>query len=422
VVDPDGPSKKSVLPLILIVALAVAAMVALLTRQSRREVDEPVSAVVAEPAEKQDPESQLRQVLDKIKRNRNITDTLRDHGLPYQEIRQLVESARPVYNLAKVVAGRAYWLNYESDGSFRHFGYHVDRDRYLTVYRNGDQYVPVMKEFEFETRVEPVSGRMESSLYAAIVDAGENDGLADLMADIFMWTIDFYTDIQRGDSFRLLVEKLYLDGEFTRYGNILAADITVQGKTFTGFRFETEPGVTGYYHHDGSSLKRTFLKSPLKFTRISSRFSYARRHPILKIVRPHLGVDYAAPRGTPVVAVASGKVRRAGRNGGYGNMVRLRHIRGYETLYGHLSRIAVKAGTQVSQGQIIGYVGSTGLSSGPHLDFRVIHHGKYINPLKAVFPPRPPVPEESMGRFAEVRDRLQTQLDRINFFGELTSR
>jgi len=263
---------------------------------------------------------------------------------------------------------------------------------------------------------------MESSLFAAIKGAGEKDMLADLMADIFMWDIDFYTDIQRGDSFRLLVEKRYLDGEFTRYGEILAADITVQGKVFTGFRFETEPGVVGYYHPDGSSLKKSFLKSPLKFTRISSRFSYARRHPVLKIVRPHLGVDYAAPTGTPVVAVASGKVKSAGRNGGFGKMVRLRHVRGYETLYGHLSRIAVKAGVQVSQGQVIGYVGSTGLTTGPHLDFRVVHHGKYINPLKAVFPPKPPVPEDSMVRFAEVRDKLQKQLAQINYFGELTSR
>jgi murein DD-endopeptidase MepM/ murein hydrolase activator NlpD len=278
-----------------------------------------------------------------------------------------------------------------------------------------------MKNFEFEIRVEPVSGFIEDSLFLAVKYAGEHDELAEMIANIFMWDVDFYTDIRRGDRFRMLVEKKYLDGEFKDYGDILAADITVQDQTYTGFRFEDKPGSVGYYQADGKSLKKTFLKSPLKFTRISSHFSYARRHPILKIVRPHLGTDYAAPAGTPVVAVASGKVIRAGRNGNYGNMVQLRHVKGYQTMYGHLSKIAVRNGTQVSQGQVIGYVGSTGLASGPHLDFRVIQRGKFINPLKAVFPPKPPVSRESTARFLLVRDELQGRLDQVTFYGGLTT-
>ncbi len=239
-----------------------------------------------------------------------------------------------------------------------------------------------------------------------MVDIGEKDQLALDLADIFGSDIDFNTEIQEGDSFRVLIEKKYLDGQLSKNGAILAAVFINEQKEFTGIRFEDENGKPAYYAPDGKALKKSFLKSPLKFGRITSRFSTARRHPILKIVRPHLGVDYAAPIGTPVQSVGAGKVLRAGRNGGSGKMVTIRHSGGYETSYLHLSRIAVKAGAHVGQGDLIGYVGSTGLSTGPHLDFRIRHYGKAINPVKVIFPPGAPVSAARLDRFAALRDKL----------------
>ena len=270
--------------------------------------------------------------------------------------------------------------------------------------------VPVLKDFQFDVRVEAVSGTIESSLFATVSNMGEKDQLALDLAEIFASDIDFYTDIQKGDSFKALIEKRYLDGNFTGYGAVLAASFTNNGKEFTGFRYEDENGKPAYYARDGKSLKKSFLKSPLKFARISSGFSLARRHPVLKIVRPHLGVDYAAAKGTPVQAVGDGVVISAGYSGASGNMVKIRHSHGYQTMYLHLSRIAVKRGARVSQGQVIGNVGSTGLSTGPHLDFRVYRNGKALNPLKVISPPGEPVSKERFASFAAVRDSLEKQL------------
>jgi murein DD-endopeptidase MepM/ murein hydrolase activator NlpD len=194
----------------------------------------------------------------------------------------------------------------------------------------------------------------------------------------------------------------------------LAAAIKNQQKLLTGFRFEDENGKPAYYAPDGKALKRSFLKSPLKFARITSGFSRARFHPILKVVRPHLGVDYAAPVGTPVQAVGAGVVVSAGQSGGSGKLVRIHHSGGYETMYLHLSRIAVKPGARVAQGAVVGYVGSSGLSTGPHLDFRVLRHGTAINPTKVIFPPGKPVSPAQFGRFAALRDKLNDELRMTN--------
>lgn len=368
----------------------------------------PPLAITPPPHEIQD-----KEIEDSFSRNQTITEALMKHGLSGEEIYRVVESARPIYNLAKVGANKPYWLTLTPEGEFLCFRYIVDDDHYLTVYLHDDRYVSVVKEFSFETRVEPVSGTIENSLFETIAGAVEDDKLASNLADIFQWDIDFNTDIQNGDSFRLLVEKKYLDGKFKRYGPILAAEIMNQGKTFSGYRFIGKGGAYEYFAPDGKSLKKSFLKSPLKITRISSNFSRARFHPILKMVHPHLGVDYAAPQGTPVHAVGAGTVVSAGTNGGSGKMVKLRHIGGLETLYLHLSRITVRSGRPVEQGDLIGYVGATGLATGPHLDFRVLRRGRYVDPRKVVLPPSPPVTEPSFTSFAALRDDLQARLQQI---------
>jgi murein DD-endopeptidase MepM/ murein hydrolase activator NlpD len=358
----------------------------------------------------------LKEVVGSFEKNQTITQVLLQQGLPLPLVHQIVDCARPIYDLAKVKAEQLYWLCFTQDGQFRDFRYRVDDERYLTVYHDmaQDRLVPVLKNFQFETRIENISASIDSSLFASVMSVGEKDQLALDLADIFGSDIDFYTDIQKGDSFRVLLEKKFLDGEFSKYGAILAASFTNQNKELTGIRFQDEKGKPAYYAPDGKALKKSFLKSPLKFARITSRFTTARMHPILKIVRPHLGVDYAAPIGTPVQSVGSGVVIRAGRNGGSGKMVTIRHTGSYETSYLHLSRIAVKSGTRVEQGQVIGYVGSTGLSTGPHLDFRIRHHGKPINPTKVIFPPGAPVSPDRFDSFAALRDKLIDELHMTN--------
>ncbi len=353
---------------------------------------------------------QLKTIVGKFAHNGNITDTLLRHGLIREQVLQLVAEARPVYNLARIVAGRPYWLDIAPDNDLRSFRYPLDDERYLTVYREGDRYVPVVRSFPFTTSVETIDGVIRSSLFAAMTDAHEEERLALDLADIFMWDIDFYTDLQPGDSFRIIVEKKYLDGKLAKYGAILAARFTNQHRTLTAFCFQSRPGVSEYFSADGRALKRSFLKSPLKYARVTSRFSGARMHPVLRIVRPHLGVDYAAPLGTPVVAVGAGTIASAGSTPEAGRMVRIRHAGGYETLYLHLMQLQVRAGDHVDQSQIIGRVGSTGLSTGPHLDFRVILHGKFINPTKVIFPPSPPVPASEFASFTAVRDPFLERL------------
>jgi len=371
----------------------------------------PPAADIARPA----PEPVFKLLAGVFERNRSITDALLSHGFAPEQILQLVQDALPIYNLGRVVAGRPYWVEVNPAGEIHSFRYPLDDERYLTVYRKDEQYVPVVKQFPYTTRVEAVSGVIGDSLFSAIAGAGEEERLGLDLADIFMWDIDFYTELQPGDSFRLLVEKKYLDGKFLKYGPILAASFFNQNRNLTAFRFEARPGAAEYFDAAGKSVKRSFLRSPLKFARITSRFSYARRHPILRIVRPHLGVDYAAPAGTPVVAVSAGTVAAAGPASQGGKMVRIRHAGGLETYYLHLMRIAVRTGSAVSQNQIIGYVGSTGLSTGPHLDFRVTQRGRFINPGKVIFPPSPPVPPSEFARFAAARDPLQAQLSGTSF-------
>lgn len=344
---------------------------------------------------------------DRFRKNETITDALMRHGLTKQQVLALVETVRSVWPHTTVKADADFAGNLYPNGEFHEFRYRMDADRYITIYRDGDRFVPLVKKFDYETRTEAVNGVIQDSLFLALTDSGEQEQLAVNLADIFQWDVDFYTDIQKGDSFRILVEKKYLNGQLDHYGNILAADIKVGRKLFSAFRFETQ-----LYDGNGRSLRKSLLKSPLKFVaRITSRFSRARFHPILKIVRPHQGVDYGAPVGAPVVAVASGRVIAAGWNGGYGKSVHLRHASGLETMYSHLSRILVHAGEQVAQGEHIGDVGATGMATGPHLDFRLIQNGKYTDPTKKIVPDAPPVAASAFARFAAQRDELRSRLE-----------
>lgn len=268
-------------------------------------------------------------------------------------------------------------------------------------------------ETEPRVRVEAVSGEVTRSLFEAIDAAGESPQLVLAMVDIFSSDFDFTADTRRGDRFRLLVEKRYADDTFADYGRILAAQYVSGEETLSGVGFARAGDARwAFYDREGRSLKKSFLKSPLAFSRITSGFTYARPHPILGGVRPHLAIDYAAPTGTPVLAVADGVVTAAGRDGGNGISVRLRHRSGFATMYNHLSKVAagVRRGARVSQRQVIGYVGTTGLSTGPHLDYRVSRHGQFVNPLSEKFIPGEPLAGADRTRFLE---HARLSLDRL---------
>ncbi|MBI4637709.1 MAG: M23 family metallopeptidase [Candidatus Rokubacteria bacterium] len=266
-----------------------------------------------------------------------------------------------------------------------------------------------------DVRVEPVQGEVARSLFAAVEEARESPQLVLDFVEIFQSDFDFTADTRSGDRFRLLVEKRYAGESFVDYGRILVAQYVSDGRILTGVGFE-RPGRTGwgYYDPTGLSLRKSFLKSPLEFTRITSGFTYARPHPILGGVRPHLAVDYAAPIGTPVRAVADGVVARAGWDGGSGISIQLRHRAGYETMYNHLARLAadVRAGARVRQRQVIGYVGTTGLSTGPHLDYRVAKNGTFVNPLGEKFIPGEPIPASARTEFLQHARALVRHLER----------
>lgn len=246
-----------------------------------------------------------------------------------------------------------------------------------------------------------LEGEVQSSLFGAMDSAGGDPELAVRIAQIYQWDIDFLRDIRKGDTFIVVADRQTVDGEFYGWGTVFATRFINGGRTLDAVVYPDDDGRLGYYDLEGQPLRKQFLRSPLKFSRVSSRFSMSRFHPVLRRRMPHYGVDYGAPVGTPVHVTADGTVTSAGRNGGGGNMVTVRHTNGYETNYLHLSRYGkgIRRGARVSQGQVIGYVGSTGLSTGPHLDYRVTLNGKWINPLTISSPAVKPLSEDRLQRF-----------------------
>jgi murein DD-endopeptidase MepM/ murein hydrolase activator NlpD len=266
----------------------------------------------------------------------------------------------------------------------------------LKVIRDDSGFSADVLENPLETEVHTIRGVIGSSLFEAVTAAGANDETALELAEIFGWDIDFVLDIHRGDSFIVTYEELLQDGEHVRDGAILAASFVNQGREFHAVRYIDPNGVARYYTPEGLSVRKAFLRAPLQFTRVSSRFNPNRRHPVLNRIRAHKGVDYAAPTGTPVRAAGDAKVRFVGRRGGYGNVIELSHTNGIATVYGHLSRFAKSArvGQRVSQGEIIGYVGSSGLATGPHLHYEYRAHGVHKNPQTVALPDAAPIVPE----------------------------
>ncbi|MBQ4567878.1 MAG: M23 family metallopeptidase [Desulfovibrio sp.] len=324
-----------------------------------------------------------------------------------------VSAAQQVFSLRSFRAGQPYLIVTDTaTGRIKRFEYEIDQSRRLVV-EGAEDPVARVEAIEYTILLDRVEATINDSLFMAVADVGESPQLALQLAEMFGSEINFIRHIQEGDSFTALVEKRYREGEYKGYGRLLAARFTNRGKTFEGYFFRDGKGRSGYYNQRGENLRKTLLQAPLAFTRLSSRFSYSRKHPVLGIRRPHLGVDYAAPTGTPVKAVGDGVVTRRGWAGGYGNQITIRHDAGLESMYAHLSGYArgLKKGNRVRQGQVIGFVGSTGLSTGPHLDFRLRQNGKFIDPTKAINPRSKPVAKQDMADFRAVMAECQAWLD-----------
>jgi murein DD-endopeptidase MepM/ murein hydrolase activator NlpD len=365
--------------------------------------------------------AEVRTISSRIARGATLASVLRTHEIAESEVAALVARAASVFDLRKVRVDQPYLITQAFSGALRHFEYEIDRDRILKVTRADErapefvaEVVPIAKVAR-PAFVEAAVDEGASSLFAALDRAGEGVELAIELATVFGSEIDFNTEVQPNDRFRLLVEKEYrLDDEFAGYGSILAAEIVNDGRTLRAVRFAPEGGAAAYYDEQGVSLRRFFLRSPLKFEPVvTSGFSRRRLHPVLHQYRAHNGVDYRAPHGAPVIAVADGVVRFAAANGGSGRMVTLRHTNGFESQYLHLSSIAVRRGARVRQGDVIGRVGATGLATGPHLHYQLKKNGALINPVAAheAMPPGDPVPPAEMAAFREVRDRALAAFD-----------
>ncbi|MDW7709480.1 MAG: peptidoglycan DD-metalloendopeptidase family protein [Deferrisomatales bacterium] len=392
-------------------------------RQAAPRVDATLSSEAAEPAveavaenpslavpEPRPPERRVHR--GTVRPGDTVSGLLRDLLSP-REIHDLAKTAERVFPLTRVAAGQPYRLT-TVDGVLESFTYEIDRDEELTILRCEDgafscSRVPI--EYRVETEV--VQGTIRSSLFEAVSQAGEGPELAVGLAEIFAWDIDFLRDIRSGDSFQILVERRFREDAPAGYGRILAAQFVNRGDTFHAVWFQDGERAPGYYDLGGNSLRKAFLKAPLTFTRISSGFTNKRFHPITKTWRAHPAIDYAAPAGTPIKTVGDGVVAERGFTSGNGNYVRIRHNGTYETLYLHMSRFAkgLAKGKRVSQGQVIGYVGSTGLATGPHLCFRMYRNGVPINPMRLKSPSAEPVSTARMAEFEVMAHRLTAQFD-----------
>ena len=357
---------------------------------------------LTEPVTPASEEPQYQTIEGSVKGGSTFFNSLAEKNVPPQWIELIVLKLRPYVDFRKIKGG-TYRLITDAKGEFVKFVYEASPTEVYEIEKDSQGYVAQRKEVPLETYVVKGVGEIRSSLFEAMDAIGEQDQLTTSFAEILAWEIDFYKDVKEGDRFKVVMEKVYKGNQFIRYGTIHSLEYQSGNKMVRGIEYQG-----AYYHENGTSLRKAFLKAPLRFNRISSRFSRARRHPILGGVLPHYGVDYATPPGAPVWAVADGVVTACDWGGGFGNQVVLRHMNGYTTYYGHLSRYGpgVRRGTRVKQKQIIGYVGSTGLSTGPHLDYRLAKDGRFRNPLKESFPAGAPIGKGEGETFQKRREEM----------------
>lgn len=351
-----------------------------------------------------------------IRKGDTLSDILKREGHDSSDIHRLVQSNPDARVFRQLQPGQKLRLRAEAGEPLQELVYETDPGEAFHLVRHEDRFELTKELRAFETRVAHVSGTIESSLFEDGQDAGLSDNLVMKLVEIFGWDIDFALDLRRGDSFSVIYEEKFWQGQKVTDGVILAAEFVNQGRTFRAIAFRDTNGYVSYYAPDGTSVRRAFLRTPVEFSHITSRFTTSRYHPILKTRRAHKGVDYGAPTGTPVRATASGRILSIGTQGGYGKRIVIRHNATYNTLYGHLSRFRadLHVGSFVDQGQTIGYVGATGLASGPHLHYEFQVNGEHRNPLTFKFAGGGKIATQNRDEFARQANDLTARLDVIS--------
>lgn len=348
----------------------------------------------------------------KVKPGENLSRIFKRLKLSATELHNFIGSQKEAKALTNLKPGDYIEFDIDADNKLQTLRYRPNQLEAHLFTRTETGYDLEKDLLAPETKLIYRSADIKTSLFMAANQSGMDDNITMALADIFGWDIDFALDIRAGDNFKVLYEEQYLAGEKLTNGNIMAAEFTNRDKTYQAVRYTNQDGVSQYFTPDGQSMRKEFLRSPVDFARISSHFNLKRKHPVLNTIRAHKGTDYAAPTGTPIRAVGDGRVTFAGRNGGYGNVVKIQHGQTYQTRYAHLSKFhkGVKANSLIKQGQIIGYVGSTGLATGPHLHFEFYVNGSVRNPLTVKLPKAKSVPETDKQRFAQQTQPLLGQL------------
>ncbi len=347
-----------------------------------------------------------------IEPNQFLANILLKYHVPYPEIDKLAKQSKEIFDVRKIASGKNYTILCKKDSieKAQYFIYEPNAIDYI-VYDMRDSLVIYEGKREVITKIKEASGIIKSSLYQTLDNADVDPVLAIEMADVFAWTIDFYR-IQKGDWFKVIYEEKFVEGNSIGIGRVLASNFNHYDKDFFACYF-VQDSIGDYFDVSANSLRRAFLKSPLKFGRLSSGFSMRRFHPVQKRNKPHLGTDYAAPTGTPIMATGDGVVIASSRTSNNGNFVKIKHNSTYTTQYLHMSKRGVNVGQHVTQGDVIGYVGSTGLATGPHVCYRFWKNGSQTNHLKEDFPPSEPVQAKHLGRFKKVLKKYKVRVDKI---------
>ncbi|WP_456405136.1 OapA family protein [Thiolapillus sp.] len=378
------------------------------------EADAAASQTVASDMEKA-PENPLRWVEHTVGKGETLASIFKQQNLSSTLLHKIVSCNPQAKNLARIHPGQKLRFAFNSVNALQQLILERSRVSSLQISATDEGFEAKEVSREVERRFATATGIIESSLFVDGQKAGLSDAQIMELAKIFGWDIDFALEIREGDQFHVIFEEQYIDGEKLRNGPILAAEFVNRGTTYKAIRYTDKAGDTAYYDTQGHAKRRAFIRTPVKFARISSRFTRKRWHPVLKRWRSHKGVDYAASRGTPVKATGNGKVVFRGKKGGYGNVIFLRHGGKYTTVYGHLSRFAkgIKNGKKVKQGQVIGYVGSTGLATGPHLHYEFRVNGVHRNPLTIKLPKSIRLAKKELQRFKKLTAPLVAQLDEL---------
>ena len=334
-------------------------------------------------------------------------------GLSSNELHDVINSSKDAKRFSRLNVGQELQFELTTDGHLKNLNSKLSDLESISLSKTDKGYAFKRELVKPDVRSAYARGVINSSLFVSAKNAGLPYGLTLDMANVFGYDIDFAQDIVKGDQFEVIYEEKVVEGKVVGTGNILAARFTNRGKAYTAVRFTNKQGSSSYYNAQGMSLRKAFLRTPVDFARISSRFSSGRRHPILNKIRAHQGVDYAAPRGTPIRAAGDGKVILAGRKGGYGNTVILRHGNSYQTLYAHMNGFAkgIRNGAPVKQGQVIGYIGTTGLSTGPHLHYEFQINGRHVDPLAQKKLMADPIASTDKAKFIKMSQPLMARMD-----------